>query len=131
MVTFIRRVAYTIEDPPPRFQQAINDNVAQSFDDAFENGTPPALQLLIQTSVTNALTTALPPLLAPINDTLARLEAKTGQIETKLTRMETKLTRMETKLTQMETKLTRVEITQAKVSIPIWVCRTSMSNYKP
>ena len=117
VMTFMCRVADTMEDLPPRFHQIIDDNVAQSFNDAFENHIPAALQLMIHTTVTNALTVALPPLLAPIHDTL--------------THMETKIEHMETKIECMETKLTWVEIMQAKVSIPTHICCTSMSNYKP
>jgi hypothetical protein len=91
-----------MEDLPPRFRQTINDNVEQSFNDAFKNHIPAALQLMIQTTITNALAAALPPLLAPINDTPAR----------------------------MDTKLTRVEVMQAKVSVPIHICYTSMPNPK-
>ena len=110
MISFIRGIADTIEALPPRFHQTINDNVAQSFNDAFENHIPAALQNMIQTTITNALAAALPPLLAPINGTL---------------------TRMETKLTRMETKLTRVEIMQAKVSVSIHnICYTFVSNCK-
>jgi hypothetical protein len=100
-----------MEDLPPRFRQIISDNVAQSFDDAYQNNVPAALQLMIRTTVTDALAVALPPLLTPMNDMMARMD-------TKLTRVETKLTRVDTKLTNVETKLTRVEITQAKVSVP-------------
>ena len=97
-MTLICRVADTIEDLPPRLHQTINDNLAQFFNDGFENHIPPAFQLMIQTAVTNALTGALPPLLAPIQDTLGR---------------------METKVELMETKLTRLEIMQAKVSVSL------------
>jgi hypothetical protein len=98
-------VADALEDLPPSFRQIIKDNVAQSFNDALENPMPAAFQLNIQETITAALTTALPPLLAPMRDSL--------------TRMETKMERMETKLESVETKLTQVGITQAKVSIPM------------
>ena len=103
VMAFICRLAYAMEDLPPRFHQTINDSVAQSIDDALENHIPAALQLTIHTAVTNALNAALPPLLAPLATHAA------------LTRMETKMGRMETKMERMETKLTRVEIMQAKV----------------
>ena len=109
LISFIRGVADTMEDFPPRFHQTINDNVAQSFNDAFENHIPNALQLMILTTITNALAAALPPLLAPINNTL---------------------TRMETKMERMETKLTRLEVMQAKVSVPIHIYCTFVSNFK-
>ena len=120
---FIRGVANTMEDLPPRLQETIDDNVTQSFNDAFENHIPAALQLMIHTTITNALAAALPPLLAPMNDTLTRME-------TKVERMETKVERMETKMDRMETKLTRVEVMQAKVSVSIHICCTSRSNPK-
>ena len=91
-----------MEDLPPSFHQTINDNVAHAFNDAIKN-IPEALQLMINTTVTNALAAALPPLLAPINDALTR----------------------------MDTKLTHVQIMQAKVSVPIHICGPSMSIYKP
>jgi hypothetical protein len=96
-----------MDDLAQRFHQTINDNVTQSFNNVFENRIMAALELMIHTTVTNALAAALPTLLAPLakNDTLMG--------------METKLMDMETKLTRMEIKLTRVEIMQAKVSVPI------------
>lgn len=90
-----------MENLPPRFQQAINANVDQSFNDAFEDHIPVGLELMIH----NALAASLPQLLAPINETLTR-------IETKMTHMETR----------MESKLTNVQITLAKVTIPIHIC---------
>lgn len=107
-MSFIHGVADSMEDLPPSFRQ----NVAQSFNDALENHIPPALELMIHTTVTNALTTALPPLLAPIRNTL---------------------TRIENKMERMETKLTRVEIMQAKVSfcVSTHVCCKSMSIINP
>ena len=68
---------------------------------------------MIRTTNTNALAAALPPLLAPINNTLTRMETKVERIDTK-----------------METKLTRVEVMQAKVSVPIHIYCTFMSNFK-
>ena len=137
LISFIRGVADTMEDFPPRFHQTINNNVAQSFNDAFENHIPNALQLMILTTITNALASALPPLLAPINNTLTRMETKVERIDTKMERIDTKMERidtkmerMETKMERMETKLTRVGVMQAKVSVPIHIYCTFMSNFK-
>jgi hypothetical protein len=99
-----------MEALPPRFQEAINLQVDQSFDLAFDDHIPVGLEHMIQMSVTNALTVTLPQLLAPINNTLTRMEAK--------------MTRMEAKMTRVETKLTRAQIMLAKVSVqvPIHIC---------
>jgi len=81
-----------MEDLPPRFQRTINDNVVQSFDNALQNDIPAALQLTIHTAVANALAAALPdslaaaladtlpPLLAPINDKLTRMEITQAKV---------------------------------------------------
>ena len=107
IISFICSVADTMEDLPPQFQEAINIHVEQSFNDAFNDHIPVGLELMIQTTVTNALAASLPQLLAPINDTLTRMEAK--------------MTRMEAKMTRMETKLTRVQIMLAKASVQVLI----------
>ena len=102
-------VADALEDFPPSFCQIIKDNVAQSFNEFLENPIPAAFQLIVQEAIMAALTTALPPLLAPMHDSLTWMEAKMERMETNL------------KLESVETKLTQVGIMQAKVSIPIHI----------